>query len=297
VFSGTNAVSQFTWFDRTGRTLGTVGAPADYNTFDLSADGTRVVASIDRAGGSDLWLLDTTRTGLASRFTSRPAPSVYPVWSPDGRHIVFGSDPLLNLFRRSVEGAEEQRVTRASITNLPLDWSPDGTTVMMYAVGGPTTGRDLMTVSPLGGETQPQPYVNTPFNEWWARFMPTIPTRRVAYQSDESGRWEIYVDSYPTPGRRRLISTGGGQYPVWAPGGRELFYLSPDYTLMSTRITVAGDDIDSSPPQPLFRLPAIDTGRSPYDVAPDGQRFLVRATPPQAARTLSAIVNWPALLR
>lgn len=93
------------------------------------------------------------------------------------------------------------------------------------------------------------------------------------------------------------VSTAGGQYPQWAPDGRELFYVAGDATLMSVSLAFDGETVTPGPPRPLFRLPVVDTGRNPYDVAPDGKRFLVRAIAPEMGRALSAIVNWPALLR
>ena len=145
-------------------------------------------------------------------------------------------------------------------------------------------------------EITPTPCLATRFNEWWARFIPQSPPQWVAYQSDESGQYQIYVDSYPTSGNRQQISTSGGQYPHWSPDGRELFYLSQDFMLMSITVASPGRPADMAP-KPLFRLPAIDTGRDPYQVSPDGQRFLVRAVPAGATHTMSAIVNWPSLVR
>jgi Tol biopolymer transport system component len=296
-FSSSSVTSQFTWFDRSGQRSGTVGEPGDYNTFDLSHDGKRIVASLDRPGGSDLWLIDTTRGGLVTRLTTRPATSVYPVWAPDGSAVVFGSEALNNVFWKSLNGGEERRLNTSLRTELPLDWSADGGSVLIYQFGSSETGRDLAVVPMTGGGGAPVQYLKTPFNEWWARFVPVTPGKWVAYQSDESGQWEIYVDSYPKPANRRRISSGGGQFPNWGPGGRELFFLAPDYTLMSVEITFRSDGVDSSTPKPLFRLPAVDTGRNPYEVGPDGQRFLVRATPPGASSPLTAIVNWPQLLK
>jgi len=143
---------------------------------------------------------------------------------------------------------------------------------MVYEVG-PITGRDLSIMTPTAGEARPVPYLHTPFNEWWGRFAPEPKTRWTAYQSDESGRWEIYVDSYPAPGSCRQISTDGGQFPHWGPDGRELFFVAPDYTLMVSDVRLGITSVESSAPRPLFRLPAVDTGRSPYEVAPIGQRF------------------------
>jgi len=120
----------------------------------------------------------------------------------------------------------------------------------------------------------------------------------VAYQSDESGRYEVYVNSFPEARSKTRISTAGGTYPQWGPDGRELFYMSPENKLMAVSIKLGADSVEASAPRELFTLPALDNGLdAPYDVAPDGQRFLVRATPQQqAAQPLTVIVNWPALL-
>ena len=121
----------------------------------------------------------------------------------------------------------------------------------------------------------------------------------MAYQSNESGRFEVYVDSFPEPHNKIRISTEGGQFPQWGPGGRELFYVSPDYKLMSVSLKLATGSFEPSTPRELFQLPAIDDGlSSPYEAAPDGQRFLVRAAQQQQApQSLTVLVNWPALLK
>jgi hypothetical protein len=184
-----------------------------------------------------------------------------------------------------------------------LDWSRDGRFVLYFEIA-PGTNRDLwvLPVTPDGKpapETKARPYVRTPFTEWHARFSPEPSPRWVAYQSNESGRFEVYIDSFPEPRNKIRISTEGGQYPQWGPGTRELFYVSPDYKLMSVSLKLGADSVEPSTPHELFLLPAIDDGlSSPYDVASDGQRFLVRATPQQQpTQALSVIVNWPALLK
>ena len=297
VLSTENVVSQFTWFDRAGARLGVLGEPDDFNTFDLSPDGHRVAVSIERGGSADLWIMDLARDGIPTRLITAQR-SLYPVWSPDGTEVAFGAGAVTNIFRKSIDGGkEEQRLTNTVRTQLPLDWSRDGTTLLIYELGS-TTVRDLLTVTPAATEpTAATPYLRERYNEWWAKFRPTSPPRWVAYQSDESDQWEVYIDSFPTPGRRVRVSTAGGQYPEWAPDGRELFYVSGDARLMSVLLTFDGDKVTPGPPRPLFRLPAVDTGRHPYDVSPDGKRFLVRAVAPEMGRTLTAIVNWPALLK
>jgi hypothetical protein len=119
----------------------------------------------------------------------------------------------------------------------------------------------------------------------------------VAYQSDESGRNEIYIQAFPEPHGAIRISTGGGQYPQWSSDGRELFYVSPDHKLMAVSLKPGADSAQPSAPRELFPLPAGDLAWSPYDMAPDGRRFLVRAASQQAAKPLTVIVNWPALLK
>ena len=121
--------------------------------------------------------------------------------------------------------------------------------------------------------------------------------RWIAYVSDESGRYEIYIDSFPERRRKTPISTGGGLYPTWGADGRELYYVSPDLKLMAVSLKMATDSVEPSAPRELFPLPVVDTGFSPYVPGPDG-RFLVRATPQQqAGEPLTVIVNWPALLK
>jgi Tol biopolymer transport system component len=297
VLSAENVVSQFTWFDRAGAPIGTLGEPDDFNTFDVSPDGQRVAVSRDRAGDADLWVMDLGRGGIPTRLNTS-ARSLYPIWSPDGTQVVFGAGAVANIFRKTIDGGQqEQRLTSSVRTQMPLDWSRDGTHLLIYEVGSPETRRDLLTVPAAATElSAATPYLHGRHNEWWGKFNPTSPPEWVAYQSDESDQWEVYIESFPTPGRGARVSTAGGQYPLWAPDGGELFYVAGGATLMSVSLTYQRDRIVPGTPRPLFRLSAVDTGRSPYDVAPDGKRFLVRAVAPEMGRTLTAIVNWPALL-
>jgi Tol biopolymer transport system component len=302
LYSAFNTFNQFIWLDRAGKPLGVVGEPAQYSTFRLSPDGRRVVASRDRPGATDLWLLEVGR-GVAGRFTSNSSINHFPVWSPDGQTIVFDSGAPRNLFRKESSGiGNEQRLVQSPNPQYATDWSRDGRFVLYYEV---TTGtqRDLgvLAVTPQGKpapDATPRPYLRTPFNESWGRFSPEAPPRWVAYQSDATGRYEVYIQAFPEARGEIRISTGGGQYPQWGAGGRELFYLSPDNKVMVVSLKLGADSADPSTPRELFPLPTLDVGLSPYDTAPDGQRFLVRATPGQAAaQPLTVIVNWPALLK
>jgi hypothetical protein len=116
--------------------------------------------------------------------------------------------------------------------------------------------------------------------------------------SDESGRYEIYIDTFPERRRKTPISKGGGLYPAWGTGGRELYYVSPDLKLMAVNLKLGTDSVEPSTPRELFPRPAVDTGYCPFEVAADGQHFMVRATPQQqAAEPLTVIANWPALMK
>jgi hypothetical protein len=298
LYSDSNTFSQFTWFDRAGKPLGVVGESADNGPSRLSPDGRLVAVSRDRPGGSELWLLEVER-GISKRFTNSGS-NLYPVWSPDGQTIVYTSGNSRNLFRKESSGAaSEQRLTQSPNYQLATDWSRDGR-VVLYHESRPATLRDLwiLPVTPDGRpatDGQPRPYLGTPSNESWGRFSPEASPRWVAYQSDESGRYEVYIQAFPERRGARQISTGGGQYPQWGAGGLELFYVSPDFKLMTVSLKLGADSVQPSPPRELFPLPATEIGGSPYDATPDGQRFLVSAIPPRTS--LTVIVNWPAMLK
>jgi hypothetical protein len=141
-------------------------------------------------------------------------------------------------------------------------------------------------------------YLRTPFYEVQGRFSPETNPHWVAYVSDESGRYEVYIDTFPERRRKTPISTGGGMYPAWGASGREVYYVSPDFKLMAVSLKLGTDFVEASAPRELFPLPGVENGYSPYEPAADGQRFLVRATPPQqTAEPLTVIVNWPALMK
>ena len=205
----------------------------------------------------------------------------------------------LRIFRKDSGGSsEEQRVIEGSNQRYADDWSRDGR-FLIYHELAPGTLRDLwiLPFTPQGkipGGAKPSLYLRTKFNETNARFSPEPSPRWLAYQSDETGRFEVYIRGFPEPRDEVPISTAGGQYPEWGAGGRELFFVAPDNKLMAVDLTITADRVRAATPRALFTLPIID-GWSPYDTI-DAQRFLVRALPQQAS-PLTVIVNWPALLK
>jgi eukaryotic-like serine/threonine-protein kinase len=294
LYGSANPLRQFRWVDRTGKPRGTMGEPAFNAFFHLSPDGRRIVVTRGNTVGTDLWMLDVDR-GVPSRFASRPGLNVSPVWSPDSRTILFASDVPPNLFRKDASGAgAEQRLTQSPNPQFAMDWSRDGRYVLYEEDSAPGNQRSLWILPVASTGASPRPYRRTTFNECMGQFSPD--TRWVAFQSDESGRYEVYIDTFPEPRGKVRISTGGGVLPEWGANEGELFYVSPDSMLMSVSLKPGVGSLEPSAPQALFPLPVIDTDVSPYDAARDGQRFLVLVNPEHAAQPLTAIVNWPALL-
>jgi len=293
VYGSSIALRQFKWLDRSGKELGLLGEPGPWAFIRFAPDGRRV-ASYRAASPQGIWLLETAH-GVPSRLTSSPALS--PVWSPDGRTILFSR---LGVYRIAADGTGiEEQVMRSPNALRVSDWSRDGRYVM-YAEAAPDTGLDLW-ILPVTPEGRPSPnakpwsFVREPFNQQGGRFSPD--GHWVVYLSDESGQLEVYVRSFPGPRVKLHVSTAGGAYPQWGSGGREVFYLSHDEKLMVVTLATAGSSLNVSLPHELFPLPLGGvTGPNPFEVTPDGQRFLV-SEPAASSEPLTVIVNWPALLK
>jgi serine/threonine protein kinase/Tol biopolymer transport system component len=298
-YGRTRALTQFNWFDRTGRFAAALGEPLRTFMFRLSPDSQQVLLQQNRS--SDLWLLDSMR-GLTRRITAGPGTaSTHPVWSPDGRTIAFARLGSGNLFRKAANGLGDEELVIHRSAILPTDWSGDGRWVLDYE-SDPKTRLDLWMLpvnqdGTLRQDDKPRPYVRTPFNERFGRFSPGAKPRWVAYQSDESGQYEVYIDTFPEPRGKIRISTAGGTYPQWSADGRELFYISPDYKLMAASLKETADSIEPSAPRELFAISAPGTFMSPYEVSGDGQRFLVLSAHEETTQSVTVIVNWPALLK
>jgi Tol biopolymer transport system component/tRNA A-37 threonylcarbamoyl transferase component Bud32 len=291
--SGSN---QLTWLDRTGQPQGTLGEPNDYVIFRISLDGRRVAAAVGNPARADLWLFDVQRN-VSSRFTFTATAHSDPVWSPDGRTLVYRGRN--SIFRKDSSGAgEEQRLTQSASLQSPTDWSRDGGTVLFsQASQGSAPALWELPVTPEGNPAgQPQAYLHTQFNEQEGQFSPEPNPRWVAYTSNESGQYEVYVQAFPEARGKFQVSAGGGRFPRWGPSGRELFYVSLNDKLMAAALKLGKDAVEPAAPRELFALPTPTINFIPYDVSADGERFLVQA-PPQQASPLSVIVNWPVLVK
>jgi hypothetical protein len=300
LYKSSGELSQLTWFDTGGRDRGTLGESGTYTyPFRISPDGRRVAAAVDATGKNDLWLLDVER-GVTTRFTSSAQSNTYPIWSPDGRTIIFTRDAR-NLFRKDVNNSGgEQEVVPTSYPWYPTDWSRDGRFVLHNeAVPEGQIGIAFLAVGPDGkaaSQVQQPPARHNRFNERYGRFFPEPSPHWIAYQSDESDRYQVYIQSFPEARAPFQISTDGGRYPEWGKGGKELFYVDPDNRLMQVDLRFEGDQVHPSKPRVLFELPIMENGWPPYDTT-DGERFLVRATTRQASQAMTVIINWPRLLK
>lgn len=294
-----NAASrrQLTWFDRGGKILGTVGAP-DANGLlnpELSPDGRRV--AVDRAveGNVDVWVLDS---GRSTRLTFDPGVDHLPIWSPDGSRLVFDSSRKgpHHLYEKASSGAEsEALLLETTQSKGASDWSSDGRFVL-YSSVNPNRAYDLW-VLPIEGERKPRVFLDTRADEREGQFSPD--GRWVAYTSNESGQYQIYVRPFPGPGGQWQVSTAGGAYPRWKPDGKELYYIAPDGSLMSASIVATGGTLDPATPTRLFqpRVASTPLTRPQYDVSLDG-RFLVNVTTEATtASPITVIVNWAARLK
>ena len=286
-----------TWVDRDGTEEVLTAPPRAYTSPRLSPDGTRV-AIHDRDNENDLWVLDLTRQTL-SRLTLAAEPDTYPVWTHDGQRVLFASprDGVRNLYARAADGTGVvERLTESPNAQYPNTISPDGIH-LVFSETSPDTGSDLHVLT-LDDERRVEPLLVTEFDEGNAEISPD--GRWLAYQSDASGQWEIYVQPFPDVDSGRWpISTTGGTRPLWGPDGRELFYLTEAGVLGVTVETGAG--FQAGTPALVVEGPYYGTsggrpGRT-YDIATDGQRFLMireRATDDTFAdlRQLHVVLNW-----
>jgi eukaryotic-like serine/threonine-protein kinase len=274
---GTVPARTLVWVDRQGREAAIASAPArPYIGARLSPDGTRVALDI-RDQDNDIWVWDFVRETL-TRITFDSGIDSAPAWTPDGRHMVFSSQlggGVGSLFWRAANGSGAvERWTQSPTIQLPSAVSPDGTRVV-FRDGTVTTQEDLMMLT-LDKEHRVQPLIQTPFSQTNGEISPD--GRWLAYQSNESGQFQIVVRPFPGVNDGMWqVSTGGGMQPLWARNSRELFYLVPNGGLMSVRFE-PGSAWTASAPAPLLDGPYFFGGVSfprTYDVSPDGKRFLL----------------------
>jgi Tol biopolymer transport system component len=297
---------RLTWTSRDGKQAVAIAEAGFYFGPRLSPDATKVAVTMSEQQTAYLgvWQIDLLHA-TATRFTFDPSTNNIPVWSPDGKQIAFASlrGGTSKLYVKPASGTvNEEPISPPSgqtQSQLPYDWSRDGRFILYGEFGG-ATGFDLWVLPMAGasGERKPIPFLQTIFNETLGQFSPD--GRWVAYTSDETGRNEVYVRSFPAASGKFQISSNGGREPLWRGDGKEIYYLAPDGKLMAVSVKLASDTLDRETPKILFEA-HWRYGNTPaysYDVTHDGQRFLsLLLAEPETIRTLTVVTNWQAGLK
>jgi serine/threonine protein kinase len=288
--------SQLTWFDRGGHALATIGDPAAMLNLDLSPDGQHVAVSEMMQAGVrlevDIWIIDLA-SGRTRRLTDDPGWKFDPAWSPDGAEVAFdkrrgvaGQPSRFGLFVRPANGSGENRaVVEGEFDATLATWSSSGRIV--YTRTGGDTGPDLWTRVMATGRDER--FLGTKYTETAGVFSPD--GKWIAYQSDASGRTEVYVRPFPARDPAYPVSRDGGVTPRWRADGRELYFIAPDGVLMAARIDATAA-FSAGLPEPLFRVAVLPGNNRTYAVAKDGQRFLV---PVELSPPLHVVLDWRAL--
>jgi Tol biopolymer transport system component/predicted Ser/Thr protein kinase len=286
--------SQLIWLDRKGNQVGVVGKPDLYANVSLAPDGKSVAVDKTDSGNqnTDVWIYELQHNG-AKRMTFDPAIDAMPVWSPDASRLAFSSSRqnVFNLYLKAADGAQEEKlIQHVDADEYPNDWSRDGRFILY------TRGPDLWFLTLP--EMKSAPFLKTPSTLKNGHYSPD--GKWVAYASNESGKWEVYVTSFPAAQGKWQVSSGGGEQPRWRGDGKELFYLSSDGKVMAAPVT-EGANFDVGAPVPLFQANPRETSATSelqfYDVSRDGQRFLINTEVREAeVKPMTVVLNWAARL-
>jgi hypothetical protein len=273
---------ELAWFGRNGQRAGFIPGDQPLRSPMLSPDHKQLLAMDNER----IWMVDLGRNAV----TRLEGEGIFPLWSPDGNRIAFQSPNSLILYVRNIFGPiQDQIVVHDSERKILSDWSPAGD-YLVYASLNPTTKLDL-DLLPMSGDKKPVALLHTPSNESQGRVAPN--GRWIAYVSDESGRQEVYVQRFPSLGSKRIVSIGGGSEPVWRADGKELFYLSPNYSIVSVPFEPT-EPPQIGQPKLLFQAPINPaTTRNHYAVTPDGQSFLIDVEDQNSYMSpITVVVNW-----
>ena len=289
-----------TWIDQNGKPSGTLGEPGEYSWPAVSPDGTRVAVAAGTAGSRDIWILDVARNS-STRFTFDPADDSNPVWSPDGKNVVFSSNRKgeTRLYIKPSDGSGEERMLTDQ-PGVPTSWSKDGR-FLLFTSGSPQTGSDIWVLPNPGvtsGDAKPMPLLATQFSEQSAQVSPD--GRWIAYTTNESGSSDVYVRPISAEGNgggaKWLISKGLSLYPRWRSDGKQILYANPNLDIMAVDIDTS-KGFQAGTPRRLFVAPPplINIG---WDMTADAKRFLFITTPNGGRPApFTVVLNWAAGLK
>jgi eukaryotic-like serine/threonine-protein kinase len=290
------ASRQLCWTDRTGRQMASGSEGGNWGPVRISPEGTRAIVERKTQDGkhSELWLVD--QGGHVTQFTNGPSDKGSPVWSPDGSRIVYYSEMngSCDLVTSPLEANSKiEAMFSSPFPKSPSDWSRDGR-YLLFGVLAEGTKSDIWAMSLA--DRRAGPVLDTIYSEGHAALSPD--GKWLAYMSDESGRNQVYVQPFDgivrgTKRRYDLSTEGGGSLPRWRADGRELFYLTASGRMMAVKIHSQGEDFQNDPPQALFQTPTTPNIFNWFDVAPDGQRFLMNLPLewPNAS-PITVVTNW-----
>jgi Tol biopolymer transport system component len=301
-FAGAVGESELVWVDRAGRRIGNPGPKGVFNSLSLSPEATSVVydQAEPRNRTFDLWRLDFAR-GIPSRLTFHASHDIFPLWSPDGTRITFSSlrEPPPQLYELNANSAgTEKLLLKTNFPKTASGWSSDGS-LLFYDSIDPQTGGDIWAL-PLVGTPEPYPVVRTAADEHYGTLSPD--GRWLAYISNETGAYEVYVESFPATGFKRQVSTQGGFEPQWRDDGKELFYVTPSQTLVTVGVKSTPTTLEVAAPAALFptriKWMEIQAVAHHYAPAPDGQRFLISSATDEAqSLPVTIVLNWSASVK
>ena len=293
--AGTAQRRQLVWVNRQGAVQRVIGEPeSDFIASpELSADEQSAVVFLQRTGDNDIWVIELARN-LAHRVTDGPPADAHPLWDPDGQHVVFSSRRFAGggPARQALSGGKAEPLFAGGENGLPLSWTRDRRFILIRRDGA-TSGSDLVAVA-TEGERREVVVAQSQYDEAEGQFSPD--GKWVAFGSNESGRPEVFVQSFPERRGRTQISTGGGAQIRWSGDGKEIFYVAPDGKMMAASIAFGGASPEVKLPVPLFQT-HLATGtnvlgfKPQYAVSRDG-RFLLNTAIESASAPIVVSVNW-----
>jgi eukaryotic-like serine/threonine-protein kinase len=275
--------SQLFWFDRTGKQGAAAGPAGDINDIELSPNDRYVAYEAGIPG--DIWVLDT-ENGVVNRITSDKLRDADPVWSPDGKNLVFRGDRNGGHLYQRAFGivAEDIQILQSKTRDSPTSWSRDGR-YLAYE-----SANDIWALPMTGTDRTPLRITQTPFRETNSQISPD--GHWIAYQYEESGGVQVYIQTFPQTGVRQQVSSAGGSFPRWSRDGKELFYVSPERMLMAVAITPAGASLNVAAAHSLFELKLQTRDETNYDISSKGSFLVNVPTSEQLPQPITVILNW-----